>query len=292
MQAFITDADLASAMVAAAASLRRRRLSSLSILSVQQPVTQLGAEVTIVIQQLAAEAGAYEAVSDSREAVMAVAAIVDATSISASISQAMVASGTAVHGLAVAEPTVKVTLTNAPPSVPPPVLPPLPPPPPPAPPPPSPPLARASPPPDPSPSPPPPLPPPPPAPPPPSPPLARASPLVQGESALEGGGGDGGGSIGTIAGAGGGAVAVLSLFLLTCWLRWRKARQMPELTVQSSNVVRSSTLPTAQKSSGADPSKIEIHLEKLCSKRPGLGPQEEVPSPINGLVYPPLRPWE
>ena len=100
MQAFITDADLASAMVAAAASLRRRRLSSLSISSVQQPVTQLGAEVTIVIQQLAAEAGAYEAVSDSREAVMAVAAIVDATSISASISQAMVASGTAVHGLA------------------------------------------------------------------------------------------------------------------------------------------------------------------------------------------------
>ena len=65
MQAFITDADLASAMVAAAASLRRRRLSSLSISSVQQPVTQLGAEVTIVIQQLAAEAGAYEAVSDS-----------------------------------------------------------------------------------------------------------------------------------------------------------------------------------------------------------------------------------
>ena len=258
MQAFITDADLASAMVAAAASLRRRRLSSLSILSVQQPVTQLGAEVTIVIQQLAAEAGAYEAVSDSHEAVMAVAAIVDATSISASISQAMVASGAAVHGLAVAEPTVKLTLTNAPPSVPPP----LPPPPSPAPPPPSPPLARASPP-DPSPSPPPPLPPPPPAPPPPSPPLARASPLVQGESAIEGGGGDGGGSIGTIAGAGGGAVAVLSLFLLTCWLRWRKARQMPELTVQSSNVVRSSTLPTAQKSSGADPSKIEIHLEFL-----------------------------
>ena len=102
MQAFITDADLASAMVAAAASLRRRRLSSLSILSVQQPVTQLGAEVTIVIQQLAAEAGAYEAVSDSHEAVMAAAAIVDA----ASISQAMVASGAAVQGLAVAKPTI------------------------------------------------------------------------------------------------------------------------------------------------------------------------------------------
>ena len=82
MQAFITDADLASAMVAASASLRRRRLSSLSISSVQQPVTQLGAEVTIVIQQLAAEAGAYEAVSDSHETVMAAAAIVDAASIS------------------------------------------------------------------------------------------------------------------------------------------------------------------------------------------------------------------
>ena len=72
-----------------------------------------------------------------------------------------------------------------------------------------------------------------------------------------------------MAGAGGGAVAVLSLILLTCrlrWrkrgkLRWRKARQMPALTVQSSNVVDSSTLPAAQKSSGADPSKIEIHLD-------------------------------
>ena len=106
MQAFITDADLASAMVAAAASLRRRRLSSLSILSVQQPVTQLGAEVTIVIQQLAAEAGAYEAVSDSHEAIMAAAAIVDA----ASILQAMVASGAAVHGLDVAEPTINLEL--------------------------------------------------------------------------------------------------------------------------------------------------------------------------------------
>ena len=277
MQAFITDADLASAMVAAAASLRRRRLSSLSILSVQQPVTQLGAEVTIVIQQLAAEAGAYEAVSDSHEAVMAAAAIVDA----ASISQAMVASGAAVQGLAVAKPTIKVKLTNAPPSLPPP-LPPLPPPRPPAPPSPSPPPSPPPPSPNPpssSPSPPPPSPSPPllpspplpgPSPPPPSPPLAWASPLVEGESAIEGGGGDGGGSIGMMAGAGGGAVAVLSLILLTCWLRWRKrgklrwrkARQMPALTVQSANVVDSSTLPAAQKSSGADPSKIEIHLTR------------------------------
>ena len=288
MQAFITDADLASAMVAAAASLRRRRLSSLSISSVQQPVTQLGAEVTIVIQQLAAEAGAYEAVSDSHEAVMAAAAIVDA----ASISQAMVASGAAVHGLAVAEPTVKVKLTNAPPSLPPP-LPPLPPPRPPPPPPPSPPPSPPPPspsPPSPSPSPPlpspspPPLspspPPPDPSPPPPSPPLVRASPLVEGESAVEGGGGDGGGSIGMMAGAGGGAVAVLSFFLITCWLRWRKrgklrwrkARQMPTLTVQSSNVEDSS----AQKSSGADRSKIEIHLD--------LKPDEVQPAVSRGPV--------
>ena len=51
-----------------------------------------------------------------------------------------------------------------------------------------------------------------------------------------------------------GAFAVLSLFLLTywCWLRWRKARQMPALTVQSSKM---------QKSSGADPSKVEVHLD-------------------------------
>ena len=73
-----------------------------------------------------------------------------------------------------------------------------------------------------------------------------------------------------MAGAGGGAVAVLSLILLTCWKRWgkrgklrmRKARRMPTLTGQSSNVVDSSTLPAAQKSSGADPSKIEIHLTR------------------------------
>ena len=278
-------------MVAAAASLRRRRLSSLSILSVQQPVTQLGAEVTIVIQQLAAEAGAYEAVSDSHEAVMAAAAIVNATS----ISQAMVASGAAVQGLAVAEPTIKVKLTNAPPSLPPP-LPPLPPPlppspppaPPPASPPPSPPPPSPSPPSS-SPSPPPPSPSPPllpspplpgPSPPPPSPPLAWASPLVEGESAVEGGGGDGGGSIGMMAGAGGGAVAVLSLILLTCWLRWRKrgklrwrkARQMPTLTGQSSNVEDSS----AQKSSGADRSKIEINLD--------LKPDELQPAVSRGPV--------
>ena len=83
-----------------------------------------------------------------------------------------------------------------------------------------------------------------------------------------------------MAGAGGGAVAVLSLILLTCWLRWRKrgklrwrkARQMPTLTVQSSNVEDSS----AQKSSGADRSKIEIHLD--------LKPDELQPAVSRGPV--------
>merc|ERR1740130_1040961 len=58
MRAFITDADVASAMVAATASLRRQRRRGLALLSVsgvQPPVTQLGAKVTIVVQQLAAE---------------------------------------------------------------------------------------------------------------------------------------------------------------------------------------------------------------------------------------------
>ena len=125
-------------MVAATASLRRQRrrgLASLSISGVQPPVTQLGAKVTIVVQQLAAEAGAHEAVTDSQEAVMAAAATVDA----ASISQALAASGAVVAGLVVAEPSITVDLTNAPPSLPPPASPPQPPAPPcpPAPPPPS-----------------------------------------------------------------------------------------------------------------------------------------------------------
>ena len=120
-------------------------------------------------------------------------------------------------------------------------------------------------------------------PPPPSTPDGDTTALVQGpgagESAIEGGGGDGGGSIGMIAGAGGGTVAVLSLFLLTCWLRWRKARQTPALTVQSSNVVRSSTLPTAQKSSGADPSKIEVYFSDLDFEKDDLQPAVS-PGPV------------
>jgi len=101
MRVFITDADVASAMVAATASLRRQRrrgLASLSISGVQPPVTQLGAKVTIVVQQLAAEAGAHEAVTDSQEAIMAAASTVDA----AGISQALAASGAVVAGMAVA----------------------------------------------------------------------------------------------------------------------------------------------------------------------------------------------
>ena len=65
-----------------------------------------------------------------------------------------------------------------------------------------------------------------------------------------------------MAGAGGGAVAVLSLVLLICWLRRRTRRRTPTLAVQSSKVVRSSTLITTQKSSDADPSPAtDIHLD-------------------------------
>jgi len=113
-------------MVAATASLRRQRrrgLASLSISGVQPPFTQLGAKVTIVVQQLAAGTGAHEAVTESQEAVMAAASTVDA----AGISQALAASGATVAGLSVAEPTITVELTNAPPSLPPPALPPQPP---------------------------------------------------------------------------------------------------------------------------------------------------------------------
>ena len=72
-------------MLAAAVSLRRQRrrgLASLSISGVQPPVTQLGAKVTIVVQQLAVEASAYGAVTDSQEAVIAAASTVDAAGIS------------------------------------------------------------------------------------------------------------------------------------------------------------------------------------------------------------------
>ena len=84
-------------MVAATASLRRQRRRSLALLSisgVQPPVTQLGAKVTIVVQQLAAGTGAHEAVTESQEAVMAAASTVDA----AGISQALAASGATVMG--------------------------------------------------------------------------------------------------------------------------------------------------------------------------------------------------
>ena len=127
MRAFISDAaePFAAAMVAVASSMRRRQLASLTVTGVEPPTTSLGALVTIVVQQLAAKAGAYAAVTESQEEVMAATCDVDA----ASISNALAASDAlaTVAGLAVAEPTVAVAVTNAPPSVPPPASPPLPP---------------------------------------------------------------------------------------------------------------------------------------------------------------------
>ena len=127
MRAFISDdaEPLPAAMVAAASSMRRRQLASLSVSAVEPPTTSLGALVTIVVQQLAAEASAYAAIAESQKEVMAATGHVDA----ASISNALAASDAlaAVAGLAVAEPTVAVAYTNAPPSVPPPDSPPVPP---------------------------------------------------------------------------------------------------------------------------------------------------------------------
>ena len=127
MRAFISDdaEPLPAAMVAAASSMRRRQLASLSVSAVDSPTTSLGALVTIVVQQLAAEASAYAAVAESQKEVMAATGQVDA----ASISNALAASDAlaAVAGLAVAEPTMAVAYTNAPPSVPPPDSPPVPP---------------------------------------------------------------------------------------------------------------------------------------------------------------------
>ena len=127
MRAFISDdaEPLPAAMVAAAFSMRRRQLASLSVSAVEPPTTSLGALVTIVVQQLAAEASAYAAVAESQKEVMAATGHVDA----ASISNALAASDAlaAVAGLAVAEPAVAVAYTNAPPSVPPPDSPPVPP---------------------------------------------------------------------------------------------------------------------------------------------------------------------
>jgi hypothetical protein len=127
MRAFISDdaEPLPAAMVATASSMRRRQLASLSVSAVEPPTTSLGAVVTIVVQQLAAEASAYAAVTESQKEVMAATGHVDA----ASISNALAASDVlaAVAGLAVAEPAVTVAYTNAPPSVPPPDSPPVPP---------------------------------------------------------------------------------------------------------------------------------------------------------------------
>ena len=127
MRAFISDdaEPLPAAMVAAASSMRRRQLASLSVSAVEPPTTSLGALVTIVVQQLAAEASAYAAVAESQKEVMAATGHIDA----ASISNALAASDAlaAVAGLAVAEPAVTVAYTNAPPSVPPPDSPPVPP---------------------------------------------------------------------------------------------------------------------------------------------------------------------
>ena len=127
MRAFISDdaEPLPAAMVAAASSMRRRQLASLSVSAVEPPTTSLGALVTIVVQQLAAEASAYAAVAESQKEVMAATGHIDA----ASISNALAASDAlaAVAGLAVAEPTMAVAYTNAPPSVPPPDSPPVPP---------------------------------------------------------------------------------------------------------------------------------------------------------------------
>ena len=134
MKTFISDDSelLPNAMVAAAPSVRRRQLAAhqlatLEISAVEPPVTSLGALVTIVIQQLAAEAGSFAAVTESQEEVAAAAGNVDATRITNSITEALADSGVVVVGLAVAEPTVTVALTNAPPSVPPPASPPAPP---------------------------------------------------------------------------------------------------------------------------------------------------------------------
>ena len=127
MRAFISDdaEPLPAAMVAAASSMRRRQLASLSVSAVEPPTTSLGALVTIVVQQLAAEASAYAAIAESQKEVMAATGHVDA----ASISNALAASDAlaAVAGLAVAEPAVAVAYTNAPPSVPPSDSPPVPP---------------------------------------------------------------------------------------------------------------------------------------------------------------------
>ena len=126
MRAFISDDSerLPDAMITAASSVRRRRLAALTVSAVEPPVTSLGALVTIVVQQLAAEAGSFAAVTESQEEVAAAASNVDAARISESVSKALTDSGVVVDGLAVAEPTVTVALTNAPPALPPPASPP------------------------------------------------------------------------------------------------------------------------------------------------------------------------
>ena len=237
MRAFISDDSqrLPDAMITAASSVRRRRLAALTVSAVEPPVTSLGALVTIVVQQLAAQAGSFAAVTESQEEVAAAASNVDAARISESVSKALTDSGVVVDGLAVAEPTVTVALTNAPPALPPPAspparpTPPAPPPPasPPSPLPPPPPLRPPSPPLDVSPASSPPTSPVPlPAPPPPSltPNHERSPPLASPSSpaALAP---DDGGSFAlapVIGGVAGGAVVISLLLAVFCYVNQRK----------------------------------------------------------------------
>ena len=237
MRAFISDDSerLPDAMITAASSVRRRRLAALTVSAVEPPVTSLGALVTIVVQQLAAQAGSFAAVTESQEEVAAAASNVDAARISESVSKALTDSGVVVDGLAVAEPTVTVALTNAPPALPPPAspparpAPPAPPPPasPPSPLPPPPPLRPPSPPLDVSPASSPPTSPVPlPAPPPPSltPNHERSPPLASPSSpaALAP---DDGGSFAlapVIGGVAGGAVVISLLLAVFCYVNQRK----------------------------------------------------------------------
>jgi hypothetical protein len=125
MKSFVVGGNLAEAMAAAAALLRRRRLGTLSVAGVNPPTTSVGAQVTIVVEVLASGSrDAYNLLQNQSRTVLDQAGSVNASRISSTL-MAMVPN---LRGLAVTAPTRAAYVeTNAPPKTPPPLAPPPPP---------------------------------------------------------------------------------------------------------------------------------------------------------------------
>ena len=119
-KSFVVTSNFTDAMAAAAANLRRRRLDTLSVVSVDPPTTSVDAQVTIVVSVLGSDPNAYATLQNQSSAVQAQASSVDASTISTTL-LAAVANLT---GLVVTAPTQTVVETNAPPTTPPPLAPP------------------------------------------------------------------------------------------------------------------------------------------------------------------------